>query len=396
MLLNIESFTVFFTTSSRGIKMNVIDLFAGAGGLGIGATLAGGQVCLSVELDQHACETLTKNQEQHPAGVVLQSDVSQISGDELRVRAQLHKNDPLLVIGGAPCQPFSKAAYWTDSGDDARYRRSRSRGEVAAKPDPVFTAKDDDRRDLVYEFTRLVFETDADGFIFENVPSILHPRNKHIVPSIIDAAQNAGYFCTFFKLNSFDFGVAQKRERVFIVGSKAATVKVPQPTHGFSKPGEEKLLSPHVTAGEALAGLEADTYFEPEEIVKGRYSEHLREVPPGWNYKALTAWAGHPSPSFEAETRFWNFLLKLTPEKPSWTIAATPGPWTGPFHWDSRRLRTSEMAALQSFPRGYHFTGSRRERVRQIGNAVPPLLAKAVVDTLKESFCSNEAYSAVA
>ena len=376
--------------------MNVIDLFAGAGGLGIGATLAGGRICLSVEKDHLACETLAQNQGNYPAGTILQADVSQLSGEGLRDRAQINRNAPLIIIGGAPCQPFSKAAYWTDPGNDASYRRSRSRGEETEKPAPILTAKEDERRDLVFEFTRLVFQSDADGFLFENVPSILHPRNKHVVPSIVDAAKNAGYFCNFFKLNSFDFGVAQKRERVFVVGSKAETVKTPPPTHGFAEGGEPQLLTPYITAGEALAGLESDEYFEPEEIVKGRYSKHLNEVPPGGNYKALTAWAGHPNPSFEAETRFWNFLLKLAPDKPSWTIAATPGPWTGPFHWDNRRLRTSEMAALQSFPRGYQFTGSRRERVRQIGNAVPPLLAKAVVGKLMESFCSSEASRAVA
>jgi len=98
------------------------------------------------------------------------------------------------------------------------------------------------------------------------------------------------------------------------------------------------------------------------------------------NYKAHTAWSGHPNPAFVTETRFWNFLLKLSPNLPSWTIAASPGPWTGPFHWESRRLRTPELAALQSFPIGYKFQGSRRERVKQIGNAVPPLLAKKMLE----------------
>ena len=65
-----------------------------------------------------------------------------------------------------------------------------------------------------------------------------------------------------------------------------------------------------------------------------------------------------------------------------WTINASPGPWTGPFHWESRRLRTPELAALQSFPAAYRFEGSRRERVRQIGNAVPPLLARAAMSSL--------------
>ena len=135
-----------------------------------------------------------------------------------------------------------------------------------------------------------------------------------------------------------------------------------------------------VTAGQAIRRYASARYAEPEEEVTGRWAEHLRTVPPGWNYKAHTAWGGHPHPSFETETRFWSFLLKLNPDLPSWTIPANPGPWVGPFHWDSRRLRTPELAALQGFPHGYRFVGDRRSRVRQIGNAVPPPLARRMVE----------------
>jgi DNA (cytosine-5)-methyltransferase 1 len=131
-----------------------------------------------------------------------------------------------------------------------------------------------------------------------------------------------------------------------------------------------------------IAEYGAAIYKEEGETVTGRWAEHLRSVPPGWNYKAHTAWAGHPRPTFVTETRFWNFLLKLNPQETSWTIAANPGPWTGPFHWRSRRLRTPELLAIQSFPSGYIVCGSRRERVRQIGNAVPPELAKQAISSV--------------
>ena len=120
-------------------------------------------------------------------------------------------------------------------------------------------------------------------------------------------------------------------------------------------------------------------------MISGRWADHLREVKPGMNYKWHTAWAGHPQPTFETETRYWNFLLKLDPALPSWTIPASPGPWTGPFHWSSRRLRTAELAALQTFPVGYSFAGPRRERVRQIGNAVPVLMGTAMIASVLES-----------
>ena len=83
-------------------------------------------------------------------------------------------------------------------------------------------------------------------------------------------------------------------------------------------------------------------------------------------------------------TRFWNFLLKLDPNKPSWTIPAQPGKWTGPFHWEDRRLRVPELAALQSFPSDFKFYGNRRSVQMQIGNAVPPIFSKVLSSTILE------------
>jgi DNA (cytosine-5)-methyltransferase 1 len=73
-------------------------------------------------------------------------------------------------------------------------------------------------------------------------------------------------------------------------------------------------LKPFVSVGEAISAYAGEEFFEREEVVSGRWADHLADVPPGWNYKAHTAWAGHPNPTFEAESRFWNFLLKLHPE----------------------------------------------------------------------------------
>lgn len=184
--------------------------------------------------------------------------------------------------------------------------------------------------------------------------------------------------------NAAQHGVAQTRERVFLLGAKRRQPKAPSATHAI-KVGSDLHLQRPLTAAEAFEGLDGDEHFEPEEVVNGRWARHLEEVPPGWNYKAHTAWAGHPDPSFVTETRFWNFLLKLSPDRPSWTLAASPGPWTGPFHWRSRRLRTVEMTALQGFPKGYQIAGSRRERVKQVGNAVPPPLACVMVEAVAEA-----------
>lgn len=366
---------------AKGTGIPVIDLFAGAGGLSVGAVAAGCNVRASIELDPIACRTLAANSAFH--GSVIEGDVASLTGLDIRAAARLGSSDPLIIIGGAPCQPFSKAAYWTEAGDESRYRRAKAQGASASRPAPPTEPREDERRSLVDEFWRLIFEANADGFVFENVPSIKHPRNRPVLEGFKKAARDAGYLVTEMTANAADYGVAQARERVFLLGSRKREVVGPRPTH--DNKGHNPSLARPITAGEALAGLDRDEFFEPEEVVKGRWAEHLASVPPGWNYKAHTAWAGHPNPTFVTETRFWNFLLKLSPERPSWTLAASPGPWTGPFHWTSRRLRTTEMGALQGFPLGYRVEGGRRDRVRQIGNAVPPPLAAHMIRAVREA-----------
>lgn len=366
--------------------MNIIDIFAGAGGLSVGGQLAGGNVRGCVELDAVSCATLESNPKYH--GLVLRADVTATNGGDLRRAFGIRKNDPLVIVGGAPCQPFSKAAYWTEAGEEAAFRRARAQGIKTTRPPRPKKVKEDKRRNLVEEFWRLVRETHADGFVFENVPSIKHPRNLPIYNRLIEQAHKCGFKITEVVGRAVDFGVPQQRERVFVLGSRKAKPKAPEATHSFhenTKQIKKSRMKRAVTAGEALEDFSSRRFHEPEETISGKWASHLHEIPPGWNYKALTAWAGHSNPAFVAETRFWNFLLKLSPERPSWTLAASPGPWTGPFHWDTRRLRVPEMLALQTFPRGYLLAGSRRDRVRQMGNAVPVLMAKAMIKEVLEA-----------
>ena len=361
----------------------VVDLFAGAGGFGIASRVVGADLRLSVELDHWACETLRLN-ETDGRHAIHEGSVLNLNGDSLRELAGLTSSEPLVVVGGAPCQPFSKNAYWTDPGEDSRLRLAFYRGDqdVYQRPPSITEPKPDERRDLLSEFARLTIEAKADGFVLENVPSVFHPRNRQTFQFFIDTLKEAGMQISVFKGNSAEFGVPQKRERIFILGARARFPSLPEVTHS----GEPSIfLNPFVTVGDAISAFSDDAFFEPEEVISGRWADHLAYVPPGWNYKAHTAWAGHPKPTFEAESRFWNFLLKLHPERVSWTVAASPGPWTGPFHWETRRLRTPELAAIQGFPEGYRFAGRRRERVKQIGNAVPPQMAAAVVARVLEA-----------
>ncbi len=153
-------------------RVPVIGLFSGAGGLEVGAELAGADVRVCAEVDPVACQTLHLNPEYH-RGEILEADVAELDGETLRRKAGLSPRAPCLVVGGPPCQPFSKLAYWTDPGDDSRYRRARARGEKAERPKPITQARPDERRSLVDEFWRLVLEIGAEGFLLGNAPSIV-------------------------------------------------------------------------------------------------------------------------------------------------------------------------------------------------------------------------------
>jgi len=131
-----------------------------------------------------------------------------------------------------------------------------------------------------------------------------------------------------------------------------------------------------------LDGLVTDP--EPEEVMRGQYADLLANVPPGDNYLYYTAERGHPAPRFKWRSRYWSFLLKLSPERPSPTIQAQPGPNVGPFHWENRRLRVPEIKRLFTFPDDFTLVGSRSSMQAQLGNAVPPLLARQVIAQLVE------------
>ena len=348
-----------------------VSLFSGAGGLDFGARRSGFRTMVAIDSDPIACSTLKSNK--LVPGDILAQDICSVDPLDLLRRLKMKRGSLPLLFGGPPCQSFSKAAYWTSRGDEADRRRQRD--GIRHKTKRVAGARQrnprgDARTLLLGEFLRILHGLMPKQFLLENVASLSHPSNRQFLESFLRDASAIGYHVEWFRLNAMDFGVPQRRDRLFIVGSSEG-----------SPAGRPRLptRTGELSVRDFIGPYKSKKYFEPEEAVTGRWATALSEVPPGMNYKALTAWAHHPSPRFIAEQRFWNFLLKLHPQRPSWTLAANPGPWVGPFHWTNRRLRIPEMAAIQTFPDGYVFEGSRRDKVRQIGNAVPPELAKVVM-----------------
>jgi DNA (cytosine-5)-methyltransferase 1 len=353
---------------SVNMKSNIVavSLFSGAGGLDVASFLAGVPVVISTDFDSDCIETLKSN-ELFAEAEIIKGDLHKIDSSVFQEVLKKREHDKFIVIGGAPCQPFSKAGYWV--GHETR------RGI------------NDPRATLVNEYLRVVTDLHPDGFVFENVESLLHPTNKVIVDRFIEIITEQGYKYKIVRANAQDYGVPQKRRRLFILGTKSEFKSdEPRKTHCLESECQTTGLKPYVNVGEVIAGFDGPEFFEPEEVVDGgTYASDLKEVPPGMNYKALTAWYGYPTPKFVAEKRYWSFLLKLSPNMPSWTITAQPGPWIGPFHWDNRRLRVPEIAAIQTFPKGYKFYGTRRSVQKQIGNAVPSLMGKAMIEHVKES-----------
>ena len=348
-------------------KVVAVSLFSGAGGLDIGSFMAGVPVISSTEIDSDCIKTLEANKSYFKNAQIIEGDLQQIGSQVFLDCVKKNSPDKVIVIGGAPCQPFSKAGYWVGN---------KTRKGI-----------DDPRAALVDEYLRVVVDMQPDGFVFENVESLAHPTNKVILERFIEIVEENGYSYKIIHANALDYGVPQKRKRLFVIGTKGEFKRdEPLKTHGEAHSCKSADLKPYATVGDFLKEFEGEEFFEEYEVASGgTYYDDLCEVPPGKNYKALTAWAGYPNPKFVADKRFWSFLLKLSPDLPSWTITAQPGPWVGPFHWDNRRLRAPEAAAIQTFPRGYTFCGTRRSVQKQIGNAVPCLMGKAMIEFLKES-----------
>ncbi|MGE3780121.1 MAG: DNA cytosine methyltransferase [Pirellulaceae bacterium] len=336
----------------------VISLFSGAGGMDLGVEDAGGDVCVFVESDPDGFATLSSNRRFFPSATGINGDIRQLPTEQILAAGGLRKKQVALLVGGPPCQPFSKSGYWLEE---------RRRGV------------EDERASLVDEYLRVLGEVQPEAFILENVAGLAHPSHRQVLDRVIATATRLGYATDWRLLHAVEYGVPQSRSRVFVTGIRGRSpAPFPPPTHWWhSEAGKTGRLCPPETAGRWIANL-SNAPSEPREVVAGRWAELLSQVPPGWNYKFHTAWAGHRAPRFVAETKYWTFLLKLSPHRPSWTIQASAGPWTGPFHWESRRLRVPELAALQTFPLRYRFRGSRRAAVRQIGNAVPCRLAAKV------------------
>jgi len=337
------------------MSLSVISLFTGTGGLDFGFEAAGFRTAVAVDLDPLCCQTIRRNRR----WPVLEGDIAEISSEEILRAARLREGEADVLIGGPPCQPFSKSGYWA-TGDSRRLS--------------------DPRAKTLDHYLRVLRDTRPKAFLLENVRGLAYAGKSEGQRRLIDGIEQINreigttYRVSCKPLNAADFGVPQMRERVFLVGSRdGASFEFPRPTHGVSSNGDTH-LEPYHTAWDAIGDL-PDEPESPSLAVGGKWGGLLPTIPEGANYLWHTHRGGGVQ-IFGWRRRYWSFLLKLAKDRPSWTIQAQPGPATGPFHWSSRRLSTRELCRLQTFPDDVKFDCSHREVQRMIGNAVPSLLAE--------------------
>ena len=335
--------------------LRAISLFTGVGGLDYGFEAADFETSVAVEIDRSCCRVLRKNR----AWPVIEEDIHAVSTAQLLSTADLKKGEADILIGGPPCQPFSKSGYWA-SGDAKRLS--------------------DQRSDTLSAYLRVVEEAQPRAFLLENVYGLAY-RGKdeglhRILRGIEEINRRTGtnYRPVWQPLNAAAYGVPQLRERVFIIASREGTpFAFPPATHN----NKNALLSgqlPYRTCWDALGDLSTEVDDDGLDMT-GKWAELLPTIPEGENYLWHSRRKGG-LPLFGWRTRYWNFLLKLAKDRPSWTIQAQPGSATGPFHWRNRKLSIREMMRLQTFPEDLTIATSRTEAQRMLGNAVPSLMGE--------------------
>ena len=348
-----------------------VDLFCGAGGISLGFQQAGFRCARAIDNDEAAVRTCRLNFQNHVAREKISEKTELVSAD--------------VIIGGPPCQGFSSAGM----------RRS-----------------EDERNSLVGVFSGLVARHKPRAFVFENVEGFLTAGKGERVADLLVPLIQAGYRIHLRKVNAANYGVPQHRKRVLAIGGLGWDPIFPQPTHrAFGAPGASKAfrnLPPCPVLEEALAGLPQPTESPPG-IPHGHYTREISELDgkrivllkAGQSMKHLPEDLWHDSYQRRAFRRVMDGtpterrggapfgLRRLHADQPSKAITGGAiSEFVHPF--ENRFLTLRECARIQTFPDDYLFAGTPTQNVRQIGNAVPPLLARAVAFALKSDLCMNE------
>lgn len=344
-------------------KMQAIDLFSGAGGMSIGASMSGVDVRYAVELDKHSAATFALN---HKSTTLLNQDIRQVTSAQFRGLERQHQT---VIFGGPPCQGFSTSN-----------QKNRD--------------MDNDNNWLYKEYVRLVSEVRPDWIVFENVKGLIETENGFFLDAVLDGFKRLGYTTNHFVLNSADFGVPQKRNRLFVIGSlhgikidepkptvkKYRTVKdaisdLPELNNGDAPDIEEYSNAAQSTYAKSMRGKLKQCGNNMVTNNAPHVVERYSHIPQGGNWENIPK---HLMSNYTDVSRCHTGIYRrLKEDEPSVVI--------GNFRknmlvhpWKNRGLSVREAARLQSFPDWFRFAGSIGFQQQQVGNAVPPILARAV------------------
>ncbi|MYL16690.1 DNA cytosine methyltransferase [Halorubrum distributum] len=346
----------------------VAGFFSGCGGLDLGFERAGFDVALGSDQWEPAAETYRRN---FPDTEFVEEDVRELDAPAIREAVAGAGYDPDgvdVVIGGPPCQGFSRLNNEQIELDEMEKDR---------------------RNTLFEEFLRVVSVLEPQLVLMENVRDLINRQtsdDRYVKDLIVDEFAAHGYKCEYRVLEAEQYGVPQKRRRIFFMGTdRDVPIRFPEPT---TPEGQWR------TAGEALADATDDlpnmTYADTGE----KTLERIRHVPPGGYYRDLpdrlktkkyqcdcedTDTCPHEP---EIVKRYGTYLRRLDPEEPSLTVS------TNVFIHPSedRYLTPREMARLQTFPDEFVFEGTKTDVMKQIGNAVPVRLGEELANQLLEYF----------
>jgi DNA (cytosine-5)-methyltransferase 1 len=336
-------------TPVPGARRTLVSLFSGGGGLDLGLEAAGFETVFATDIDPFSCRTLEAGRQyaiEHNlpflrAAKIKKADVAQLSSSEILAAIGLKRGEVDLLAGGPPCQAFSVF------------------GKRKGVKDP--------RGLLAFEYLRLLREIRPKAFVFENVYGLLTINDGKVFDELCEKlahpCKGVHYTLSVFRLNSADYGVPQFRDRIFVIGNLDGKRinEIPKVCSDIGSAG----LPHYRTVSDGLRGLPTLGEDLPNHVGR-RHSKRIMD-----RYASLQFGQRDP------RTR----INKLDPKRPSFTIivGSDKGGGKGHVHpYEPREVSPRESARMQSFPDWWAFSGTSRHPIRQVGNAVPPLLAALI------------------
>ena len=352
-------------------ELNVIDLFCGCGGLSLGFKQAGFNIVMGIDFNESAIETFNNNFD----NVGICANLLDYNKSEI-IKNNLSSKEVDVIIGGPPCQGFSAANRWGDSNTDERNK-------------------------LFFEYVKFVDYYSPKVVVIENVRQIITANGGYAKDKIYEIFESRGYKVHHCILKAEEYGVPQNRRRNFFVAIKGIdfdfeTLKKKQLVSVFEAIGD--LYGYEDNTNGEIVGKEPNNdylkYVRDSKTIKNHYihypskstQEKMKYVPQGGN------WEDIPPKMFKTirDNRHSSAYRRLREDSPSVTID-TGNAHSNYYHPIYNRIPTiREAARLQSFPDSFVFYGSMTDQYRQVGNAVPPLLAKALALAIKEALANEQ------